>query len=99
MMYKTNMFPGKEVSRKTAFETGGFRGKFASKKAGSFIPLNLPTVVQTPLSNGYGLYDAGHDYNDHADNVSPEYILDAVTYDDATAHVMTEDITANDILS
>ena len=51
------MFPGREVSRKAAFERGGSRRKFASKKAGSIIPLNLPTEVQSPRVKGDGRYD------------------------------------------
>ena len=71
MLYKKNTFPGKEVSRKAAFERDGFRGKFASRKAGSFIPLNLPTAVQSPQSKGDWRYDAGDD--DHpADDVPAE---------------------------
>ena len=54
MGYMKNTFPGKEVSRKTAFESGGFRGKLASRKPGSLIPLNLPTAVQTPRSKSNG---------------------------------------------
>ena len=79
MMYKKNTFPGKEVSRKTAFERGGFRGKFASRKTGSLIPLNLPTAVQSPRSKGDGRYDAGHDDNDPVDDVPGEYVSDPVT--------------------
>ena len=52
MLYKKNTFSGKEISRKAAFEKDGFRGKFASRKAGSFIPLNLTKAAQTPRSKG-----------------------------------------------
>ena len=52
MLYKKNTFPGKEVSRKANLERGGVRGKFASRKAGSFIPLNLTTAAQTPGNKG-----------------------------------------------
>ena len=47
MMYKKNTFSGKEISRKIAFERVEFREELVSKKVGSFIPLNLPTVVQS----------------------------------------------------
>ena len=68
-----------EVSKKNAFEKDEFWGKFTSTKGGSFIPLNLPTAVQTSRSKDDGRYDAGNDDNDPADDVSAEYIHDAVS--------------------
>ena len=61
------------------------------------IWLNLPTAVQSPRSKGDGRYDAGDDYDDPADDVPAQYVLDAVTYDDASAHALTDDVIVYDV--
>ena len=61
--------------------------------------LNLPTAVQSPRSKGDGRYDAGDDDDDPGDEVPAEYVPEPVTEDDASAHVLTDKIIADDILS
>ena len=63
----------------------------------STISLNLPTAVQSPQSKGDGRYDAGDDDDDPAEGVPGEYVLDTVTYDDASAHVLNDDIIVDDV--
>ena len=98
MVYEKNRFSGKEVSRKGAFQKLEFRGKFVSREGGNVTPLNLPTAVQTPRSKNDGRYDADEDDDDPVNDVHAEYVPDPVTYDDATDHVQTEGIIADDVL-
>ena len=58
MLWKKNTFSDKEISRKVAFEMGGFREELVSREGGIFISLNLPTAVQSPRSKGDGRYAA-----------------------------------------
>ena len=63
------------------------------------ISLNLPTAVQSPRSKGNGQYDAGNDDDDPAGGVPGEYVFDTVTYDNASAHDLTDDAIVEDVLT
>ena len=57
------------------------------------ISLNLPTAVQSPRSKGDGRYDDDHP----VDDISAEYVLDTVTYDDASVYVLNDDMIVDDV--